>query len=69
MLIIGITGSTSQWIFNLSYHRTKEGWEPVRSDEEPRVQFVAYGSPLTEAQFQKLAENVSIDEYMGKAWK
>jgi hypothetical protein len=25
--------------------------------------------PLTEAQFQKLAENVSIDEYMGKAWK
>jgi hypothetical protein len=47
------------WVF---LNKTKKGWEPVRTDEEPRVQFAAYGSPLTEAQFQKLAEKVAIDE-------
>ena len=42
-------------------NRTEKGWEPVSSDEDPLVQFAAYGSPLTEKQLQKLAENVLDD--------
>jgi hypothetical protein len=46
------------WIF---LNKTEKGWEPVSSDEDPLVQFAAYGSPLTEKQFQKLVENVFDD--------
>jgi hypothetical protein len=57
--VVPVVDGKLDWVF---LNKTKKGWEPVRSDEEPRVQFAAYGSPLTEAQFQKLAENVSTDE-------
>jgi hypothetical protein len=57
--VVPVIDGQLDWVF---LNKTKKGWEPVRSDEEPRVQFAAYGSPLTEAQFQKLAENVSTDE-------
>jgi hypothetical protein len=40
-------------------NRTENGWEVVPSNEDPKVQFAAYGTPLSEAQFQKLAQNSS----------
>ena len=57
--VVPVIDGKLDWVF---LNRTKKGWEPVRTDEAPRVQFAAYGSPLTEAQFQKLVENVSDDE-------
>jgi hypothetical protein len=56
--VVPVIDGKLDWVF---LNRTKKGWEPVRTDEAPRVQFAAYGSPLTEAQFQKLVENVSDD--------
>jgi hypothetical protein len=44
------------WVF---LNKIGEGWEPVPSTEDPKVQFAAYGTPLTPNQFQKLAEKVS----------
>jgi hypothetical protein len=57
--VVPVVAGKLDWVF---LNRTNKGWEPVRTDEEPKVQFAAYGSPLTEKQFQKLGENVSTDE-------
>lgn len=40
-------------------NRTERGWEPVPNSEDPKVQFAAYGTPLSEEQFQKLVQNAS----------
>jgi hypothetical protein len=57
--VVPVIDGKLDWAF---LYQTKEGWEPVSTGEEPTVQYAAYGSPLTKEQFQKLAENVSIDE-------
>lgn len=36
-------------------NRTDAGWEPIPGDPEPKVQFAAYGRPLTAEQFDMLA--------------
>jgi len=45
------------WVF---LNKTKNGWEPVPGDESPRIQFVGYGTELTEEQFKKLTVNKSV---------
>jgi len=54
--VIPVIDGKLDWIF---LNRTEKGWEPVPIDEDPMVQFVAYGRPLSEKQFQKLAESAS----------
>jgi len=39
--------------------QNRQGWEPVPTTEDPKVQFAAYGTPLTVKQFQKLIEKGS----------
>jgi len=56
--VVPVIEEKLDWVF---LNRTKKGWEPVPTKEDPMVQFVACGSPLNEKQFQKLVESVSQD--------
>ena len=38
--------------------KTKKGWKPLADDEPAKVQFAAYGEPLTESQLESLKEEV-----------
>lgn len=45
------------WVF---LNKTRDGgWEPVPNDDDPKIQFAAYGKPLTEEQFNKLSMDFS----------
>jgi hypothetical protein len=57
--VVPVVDGKLDWVF---LNRTKQGWEPVPTDEDPKVQFAAYGSPLTKEQFQKLTESALDNE-------
>ena len=57
--VVPVIAGKLDWVF---LNKTEKGWKPVSTDEEPKVQFAAYGSPLTKEQFEKLAENVLKDD-------
>ena len=57
--VVPVVNGKLDWIF---LNKTKEGWEPVPTKADPKVQFAAYGTPLTEKQFQKLAEKAAPEE-------
>ena len=61
--VVPVVDGKLDWVF---LNRTKKGWTPVPTDEKPRVQFAAYGSPLTEEQFKKLVEEVSTENATGE---
>jgi len=54
--IVPVIDGKLDWVF---LNRTREGWERVSTTEVPKVQFTAYGTPLTPKQFQKLIEKAS----------
>jgi hypothetical protein len=54
--VVPVMEGKLDWTF---LNRTESGWEPVPDCKDPKVQFAAYGTPLNEAQFQKLMQNTS----------
>lgn len=62
--VVPLVEEKLDWVF---LNRTKNGWEPVLTKEAPMVQFAAYGSPLTEGQFQKLVVEVTPQDAAKKA--
>ena len=54
--VVPVIDGKLDWVF---LNRTEKGWEPVPTVEDPKVQFAAYGTPLTAKQFQKMAEKAS----------
>jgi hypothetical protein len=45
-----------QWVY---LNKTGENkWVPVKNDKKAKVQFAAYGKPLTKEQFEKLTKDV-----------
>jgi len=57
--VVPVMKGKLDWVF---LNRTKKGWEPVPTTEDPKVQFAAYGTPLTVKQFQKLIEKASPED-------
>jgi hypothetical protein len=57
--VVPVLKGKLDWTF---LNRTERGWEPVSGSGDIKVQFAAYGSPLSEDQFQKLVQNTS-DEH------
>ena len=51
--VVPVVKDRLEWTF---LNRTAEGWEPVPGNERPKVQFAAYGKPLTAEQLASLAE-------------
>ncbi|MBW1981160.1 MAG: hypothetical protein JRJ12_08045 [Deltaproteobacteria bacterium] len=62
--VVPVVQGKLQWAF---LNKTKEGWQPVPSQEEPQVQFAAYGSPLNTEQLANMAQKVSPEEFEQKA--
>jgi len=52
-----------EWAF---LNKTEKGWQPVPSKEDPMVQFAAYGTPLTEEQFNNMAQEVTPEDFEQK---
>ena len=61
--VVPVVQGKLEWAF---LNRTEEGWEPVPTKGDPLVQFAAYGTPLTEEQFNKMAEKESVGKYLGE---
>ena len=57
--VVPVIDGKLDWVF---LNRTEKGWEPVPTVEDPKVQFAAYGTPLTAEQFQKLTEKAPPEE-------
>ena len=58
--VVPLVRGKLEWVF---LSRTKSGWAPVPSQEDPLVQFAAYGTPLTQEQFNNMAQKVTPEEY------
>jgi hypothetical protein len=58
--VVPLVRGKLEWVF---LNRTKNGWKPVPGREDPLVQFAAYGTPLTEEQFNNMAQEVTPEEY------
>lgn len=54
--VIPVMPDKLNWTF---FNKTDKGWEPVPNDEDPKIQFGAYGKPLTQKQFKRLCIGVS----------
>ena len=61
--VVPVVQGKLEWVF---LNRTEKGWEPVPTKEDPLVQFAAYGTALTEEQFNKMAEKESVEKYLGE---
>ncbi len=58
--VVPVVPDKLEWVF---LHRVdKNKWEPVKDGEKTKVQFAAYGKPLTKEQFDKLAKKVKAPE-------
>lgn len=57
--VVPVVPEKLDWIF---LNKTKEGWKPVPNKEKPKVQFAAYGTPLTAEQLQKMEKKASPEE-------
>jgi hypothetical protein len=53
--VVPVLKDKLDWVF---LNRTETGWTPVPTKEPPTVQYAAYGTPLTNEQFEKLAKDV-----------
>jgi hypothetical protein len=50
--VVPVIEGKLDWVF---LNKTKNEWEPITNDEAPKVQFAAYGSPLTKKRIQKFS--------------
>ncbi len=51
--VVPVVPKSLQWVF---LDKSKDGWVPLESAAAPKVQFAAYGEPLTPKQLEKLLE-------------
>lgn len=51
--VVPVVDGLLDWTF---LNKTDKGWQPVPGSQPPKVQFAAYGTPLTQSQLQQLAE-------------
>ena len=58
--VVPVVEGKLEWAF---LNRTEKGWEQITTRDNPLVQFAAYGSALTEEQFNKMAEKVTVEEF------
>ena len=54
--VVPVVPDKLQWVYLNKIGESK--WVPVKDDREAKVQFAAYGKPLTKEQFDKLAKDV-----------
>jgi hypothetical protein len=54
--VVPVMPDKLQWVYMNKIGENK--WVPVKDDKNAKVQFAAYGKPLTKEQFEKLAKNV-----------
>jgi hypothetical protein len=54
--VVPVVPDKLEWVY---LNKTGENkWVPVKDDKKAKVQFAAYGKPLTQEQFDKLAKDV-----------
>ena len=58
--VVPVVQGKLEWAF---LNRTKKGWVPVPSKEDPLAQYAAYGTPLTEEQLNKMAQAVRPEDF------
>ena len=58
--VVPVVPDKLQWVFLRRVGKDK--WEPIKDSGKAKVQFAAYGKPLTEEQFKKLAKKVKAPE-------
>ena len=58
--VVPVVQGKLEWAF---LNKTEKGWQPVPSKEDPLVQFAAYGTPLTEEQFNNMAQEVTPEDF------
>jgi len=61
--VVPVVEGKLEWAF---LNRTKKAWEQITTRDNPLVQFAAYGTALTEEQFNKMAEKETVEEYLGE---
>ena len=61
--VVPVVQGKLEWAF---LNKTEKGWQPVPSKEDPMVQFAAYGTPLTEEQFNNMAQEVTPEDFEQK---
>ena len=54
--VVPVVPDKLQWVYLNKIGENK--WVPVKDGKEAKVQFAAYGKPLTKEQFEKLAMDV-----------
>ena len=54
--VVPVVPNRLKWVYLNKIGENK--WVPVKDDREAKVQFAAYGKPLTKEQFDKLARDV-----------
>ncbi len=61
--VVPVVQGKLEWAF---LNKTEKGWQPVPTKEDPMVQFAAYGTPLTEEQFNNMAQEVTPEDFEQK---
>ena len=54
--VVPVVPDKLNWVYLNKIGKNK--WVPVKDDRDAKVQFAAYGKPLTNEQFEKLAKDV-----------
>jgi len=54
--VVPVVPDKLQWVYLNKIGENK--WVPVKNDKKAKVQFAAYGKPITKEQFEKLAKDV-----------
>lgn len=61
--VVPVVEGKLEWAF---LNRTEKGWELITTRATPLVQFAAYGTALTEEQFNKMATKETVEKYQGE---
>ncbi len=56
--VVPVIPDKLKWVFMKKVNKTT--WEPIKNTQKEKVQFAAYGKPLTMEQFRKLAKKVQV---------